>query len=232
MLRNLPREIRDMIYELLCEDSAEPFHVIDNTRMPSWSNEYCFEPLIHAFDLPYRMDPAHVGEEFATAAAHVWYKNARLCIDIKSLSSFMHDVCDVLVGSGGPRMKARELIKSPEVSMSDLPPHNLESIPLPSDKAAPYYRPARDLQTLLGPTGIRYKQGFKLHLLVPVLGIVLQRYAQALGPVVALLKEEGFLVSVELKYYVDKFGLTPNRIEHWTSDFEVMEDIGERYLED
>jgi hypothetical protein len=221
-----------MIYELLCEDCAEPFYVIDNTCMHPWSSEYCFEPLIHAFDLPYWMDPAHVGEEFAAEAAHVWHKNARLCIDIKSLSSFMHDVGGVLVGSGGPRMKARELIKSLEVSMSDLPLHNLESIPLPSDKTAPYYRAARDLQTLLGPTGLKYKQCFKLHLLIPTSGIVFQRYAQALGRVIAPLKEEGFLVTVELKYYVDKFGPTPNRIEHWTSDFEVMGDIGERYLED
>jgi hypothetical protein len=98
-----------MIYEFLCDKSEEPFYVIDNTPMPPWSNEYCFEPLIKAFDLPYWMNPAHVGEEFSAEAARVWYKTTRLSIDIKLVSSLMYDVGGVLVGSGGPRMKAKKV---------------------------------------------------------------------------------------------------------------------------
>jgi hypothetical protein len=101
--------------------------------------------------------------------------------------------------------------------MSNLPHHWREDKPLSSDKAAPYHRAARDLQTLLGPTGIKYKQGFKLHLIITCWGIIYERYAQALGPVVALLKEEGFLVTVDLDHYVDVFGPSGNRIEDMMS---------------
>lgn len=156
ILRDLPREIRDMVYQELCDTFEEPFCVIDNNSMLPLSDEYCFEPLIETFDLPYWMDPKHVGKEFAAESTHIWYKNARLSVDVKLLPSLIHDVGGVLVGSGGPRMKARELIKSLEIHLCNLPAYwQLQGALLPSDKAAPYHRAARELATLLGPVGMK-----------------------------------------------------------------------------
>jgi hypothetical protein len=234
MLRKLPREIRDMIYEFLCEDSEEPFCVTDNNLMSPWSDEYCFEPLIKAFHLTYWMNQAHVGEEFASEAAHIWHKNARLSIGIKSLPALMYHVGGVLVGSGGPRMRSRELIRSLDVWMSQPPLYFSKITPLPSDKAAPYHDAARDLRTLLGPTGIKHKQGFKLRIIIPCWSIVFERYAEALCPVISMLRIEGFLVTVELERPSYPNAYVPHEIrpEDVASYFEVIEDTGERMLED
>jgi hypothetical protein len=146
MLRHLPHEIRDMIYQELCDTSDEPFYVIDNNIMPPWPNEYCFEPLIETFELPYWMDPWRVDEEFAAEAAHTWYKNSRLSIDIKLLSSLIYDVGGVLVGSRGPRMRARDLITRLTIYLPGLPLHlEYANTTLPSDEAATYHRAALEL---------------------------------------------------------------------------------------
>jgi hypothetical protein len=231
ILRDLPREIRDMVYQELCDESDEPFYVIDNNGMPPWSNEYCFEPLIEMFQLPYWMNPERVGEEFATEAAQIWHRMARISVDITLLSSLMYDVGGVLVGSRGPRMKAKELIRNLDVCMSDLPHYNTYGEEtLPSDKAAPYYRAARGLSTLLGPTGIKHKQAFKLHLIIPSSSrIVLERYAEALGPIVSLLREEGFVVTGALHHGSLAVYLG---VEDVTSYFEPREEMGDRLLEE
>jgi hypothetical protein len=200
ILCDLPRKIRDIIYQELCGISEEPFYVVDNNSMLPSSDEYCSEPLIENFDLPYWMDLKHVGEEFTAETTHIWYKNARLIVDVKLLSSLMHDVGGVLVGSGATRMRARELTKSLDIHLCNLPAcWKLQGALFTSDKAAPYHRAARELATLLGPAGMKYKQGFKLRLVTPPsFWPILQRYAETVGPIVELLRGEGFVVTVVL----------------------------------
>jgi hypothetical protein len=222
-----------MIYQGLCDMSDEPYHVIDNNSMSPQPNEYCFEPLIETFDLPYWMDPKHVGEEFAAEAAHTWYRHARLSVDVKLLTSLMRDVGGVLVGSGGPRMKAKRLIKNLTVILPDLTHYAGFAVkPLPSDKAAPYHRAARELSTLLGPAGIKYKTGFKLHLLIRILPStnIMCRYAEALVPVIIKLRQEGFDIEVTRGYnrsccdYSDVFLCTEEEMERRSRDIRLLED--------
>ncbi|CAN9089234.1 unnamed protein product [Alternaria alternata] len=164
MLEKLPRELRDMIYLELYQDSQdEPFEIVDNSTIHPHDNSHEFEPIVKAYETPYWMIEDEVGHEFAKEAVETWYKHVSLSVDVKLLPQLLQDEDGVLYNNGAPSVRTHKFLRKLQVVIG--PASTSDSYGgRPRGRAVHIQQTCQSLSALSTEASVARKKDFELHI--------------------------------------------------------------------
>ncbi|CAN9125267.1 unnamed protein product [Alternaria sp. RS040] len=195
MLEKLPRELRDMIYLELYQDSQdEPFEIVDNSTIHPHDNSHEFEPIVKAYEMPYWMIEVEVGYEFAKEAVEIWYKHVSLSVDVKLLPQLLQDEDGVLYNNGAPSVRTHEFLRKLQVVIG--PASTSDSYGgRPRGRAVHIQQTCQSFSALSTEASVARKKDFELHIAFRWVSVYERlSYIDAVCPVVYSLKAQGFVV--------------------------------------
>ena len=196
MLEKLPRELRDMIYLELYQDSQdEPFEIVDNSTIHPHDNSHEFEPIVKAYETPYWMIEDEVGYEFAREAVETWYKHVSLSVDVKLLPQLLQDEDGVLYNNGAPSVPTHKFLRKLQVVIG--PASTSDSYSgRPRGRAVHIRQTCQSLSALSTEASVARKKDFELHIAFRWVSVYERlSYIDAVCPVVYGLKAQGFMVT-------------------------------------
>ncbi|KAI5365589.1 hypothetical protein J4E82_011365 [Alternaria postmessia] len=196
MLEKLPRELRDMIYLELYQDSQdEPFEIVDNSTIHPHDNSHEFEPIVKAYETPYWMIEDEVGYEFAREAVETWYKHVSLSVDVKLLPQLLQDEDGVLYNNGAPSVPTHKFLRKLQVVIG--PASTSDSYSgRPGGRAVHIQQTCQSLSALSTEASVARKKDFELHIAFRWVSVYERlSYIDAVCPVVYGLKAQGFMVT-------------------------------------
>jgi hypothetical protein len=196
MLEKLPRELRDMIYLELYQDSQdEPFEIVDNSTIHPHDNSHEFEPIVKAYETPYWMIEDEVGYEFAKEAVETWYKHVSLSVDVKLLPQLLQDEDGVLYNNGAPSVPTHKFLRKLQVVIG--PASTSDSYSgRPGGRAVHIQQTCQSLSALSTEASVARKKDFELHIAFRWVSVYERlSYIDAVCPVVYGLKAQGFMVT-------------------------------------
>ncbi|CAN9109359.1 unnamed protein product [Alternaria alternata] len=196
MLEKLPRELRDMIYLELYQDSQdEPFEIVDNSTIHPHDNSHEFEPIVKAYETPYWMIEDEVGHEFAKEAVETWYKHVSLSVDVKLLPQLLQDEDGVLYNNGAPSVRTHKFLRKLQVVIG--PASTSDSYGgRPRGRAVHIQQTCQSLSALSTEASVARKKDFELHIAFRWVSVYERlSYIDAVCPVVYGLKAQGFMVT-------------------------------------
>ena len=198
VITKLPRELRDMIYKYCYEPLTFLPNVIDNSTLQSHDLMHSFESHIPRWEPSACLHPLCVPDEFANEMAEIWYSQTTLSVRSDRLPSFLNDELGVLTSAGTAVTRAqREHMRSLNIRIVGTMGAEVRDDPLTWEHGAPYRNVRDTLTSLLGPFGIKHKEGFRLEIDGYAVAIItMKRYLEVLAPVVYALKDQGFVVKV------------------------------------
>jgi hypothetical protein len=225
MMDSLPRELRDLIWGYLFEDSR------DRSRHIKVHPRECFmgrqlhnntRSSVFEWKAPFWLKDKVIDKRFAEEMIQHLSENIEFSIDANDVRGFIDDDFGVFRAAGYPTAKQhsqRNTIRSLTVNLNN----NCTNIECSVNQAH------KSLRALLGPWGIKNKSGFRLRLLLSKDSeYFLDEWGVAMADIVSEMRKEGFIV--EAYYITIKYRRTGARLmlvynrEDITQRFESTED--------